>query len=165
MINNRPVLAIPKTRLEVFTDVLSILMLLGNFVYLFMAWLSLPDRIPTHFNGLGEVDGWGGKGNIWVLEGIAIVLWISFTFLEKYPHVYNYIFLTEENVERQYKNARLMLNVLKTTLTFTFVFLSWQLIHSVKQNESSIGIGSFVLLLLMIFGLIGFFLFRSYRLR
>jgi uncharacterized membrane protein len=165
MLNDRPVLEIPKTRLEVFFNVLSLLMLCGNFVYIFMAWTSLPDRIPTHFNGLGEVDGWGGKGNIWVLEVIAIVLWGGLTTLEKYPHVYNYIFLTEENMARQYENARIMVNVLKTTLTFTFVLISWELIQSVKENESSLEIWTLPLLLVMIFGVIGFFIFRSYRLR
>ncbi len=147
MINHRPVLAIPKTRLEVFLNVLSFMMLLGNLVYLFIAWTSLPDRIPIHFNGHGEVDGWGGKGSIWVLEGIAIVLWIGFTFLEKYPHVYNYIFLTQENVERQYKNARQMLNMLKTVLTFTLTILSVKIVQAVNGTNTSIGIWIFPMII------------------
>src|SRR5690625_7494445 len=75
-------------------------------VYLLFVWQSLPSEVPAHYNALGEVDRWGSKWEMLILPIIATVLWIGMTILEKYPHVYNYINLTEDNVRNQYLNVR-----------------------------------------------------------
>jgi uncharacterized membrane protein len=86
-------------------------------LYLLMEWSSLPNRVPMHYDFFGEVDKWGSKGIIFLHPIIGAVLWIGPTILEKFPHVYNYIVdLTEENIERQYKNGRIMINVIKNEI-------------------------------------------------
>ena len=34
----------------------------------------LPERIPVHFNSVGEPDGWGGKGMIFMLSALGVVV-------------------------------------------------------------------------------------------
>ena len=40
------------------------------FAYAAYLFPSLPYRIPTHFNALGEVDAWGHKSTIFLLPSI-----------------------------------------------------------------------------------------------
>ena len=36
----------------------------------------LPERIATHFNGEGMANGFGAKSTLWVLVGIAVLLYL-----------------------------------------------------------------------------------------
>lgn len=42
-------------------EVVTALMLVASIVITVIAYSNLPETIPTHYNLLGEVDGWGGK--------------------------------------------------------------------------------------------------------
>jgi uncharacterized membrane protein len=57
---NRPNLSIPKTKMEVSHEIISVVAILASIVYLWMEWPKLPAIVPIHFNGCGEVDGGGG---------------------------------------------------------------------------------------------------------
>lgn len=58
---------LPNTRFHKIMNLFSLLLLLGMFLYTAIKWPSLPQTIATHFNFMGEADGWGGKGNIWLM--------------------------------------------------------------------------------------------------
>lgn len=47
------------------------------------AWLypSLPDRIPTHWNIRGEVDGYGGKWTLFMFPIMMVLMLLLFYFL------------------------------------------------------------------------------------
>ena len=47
------------------------------------AWLypSLPDRIPTHWNIEGKVDGYGGKWSLFAFPGMMVGMLVLFYFL------------------------------------------------------------------------------------
>ena len=64
MKKNQPVLHLPKTGLEKILDIVSLLLIIINFGYLISVWDALPEQVPIHFNGKGEVDGWGGRAVI-----------------------------------------------------------------------------------------------------
>ncbi|KOY17387.1 hypothetical protein AMS66_06295 [Paenibacillus xylanivorans] len=49
------------------------------------------------------------------------------TLLEK--NMYNYLNLNMENAERQYKNARLMINLMKTEISIFFIYISWMIME------------------------------------
>lgn len=36
-------------------------------ILLFAFWKTIPAQIPTHYNGAGEIDSWGGKGTLFML--------------------------------------------------------------------------------------------------
>src|SRR5689334_19196218 len=75
---------------------------------------SLPEIIPTHFNGAGEVDDYGSKNMILILPVIATILFAGLTFLNKFPHLFNYpTEITGENAEKQYRSATRLMRCLK----------------------------------------------------
>ncbi|MGP4081206.1 DUF1648 domain-containing protein [Pseudalkalibacillus sp. R45] len=133
-------------------------------MYLVMQWSSIPNKVPVHFNFAGEPDNWGHKGLIWLLLFIGISMWIGLTFLEKYPHVYNYITLTEENIEKQYKNASMMINVIKNELLILFVLLTWRTVQVAKGSHENLPGWDLPVILGILFITLAFFINRSFRL-
>jgi uncharacterized membrane protein len=162
---NRPKIKIPRTFLENILDVAAIILFIAGAVNLIMQWSSIPGTVPIHFNGAGEPDGWGSKVNLWILLVIGSMMWVLLTVLEKFPHVYNYLFLTEENAERQYKNARLMLNVIKNEILFFFVYMSWVSTEVAKGENDGLGLWILPIFIITITGTIAFFIVRSIKLK
>ncbi|MBY6037248.1 DUF1648 domain-containing protein [Fictibacillus nanhaiensis] len=162
---NRPKLRIPKTILERAFDLLSVVFFIGSVGYLMLQWMSIPETVPIHFNAAGEPDEWGNKNNLWILLVIGSLMWILLSILEKFPHVYNYLFLTEENVERQYKNARLMLNVIKNEILIFFTYMSWVSTRVAMGDADGIGLWILPALIIVITGSIVFFIVRSIKLK
>lgn len=61
----------------------SVLLTTLSFVYASIEYSDLPNQIPTHFNGSGEIDGHGDKSTIWYLIGLFTTLTIGLFFLAK----------------------------------------------------------------------------------
>ena len=60
-------------------------LMLLDIVLVALAWYlalsnypNLPDKIPTHFGASGIVDGWGGKGMIFLEPGVQIGIFLLF---------------------------------------------------------------------------------------
>ncbi|KEO82015.1 hypothetical protein EL26_17755 [Tumebacillus flagellatus] len=128
--NNRPVLHIPKTALEKWHDWISVLLLLAAMGYLAFVGPQLPEIIPTHVNGSGDVNGWGNKWVLLLMPLLSIVLFIGFTVLSKFPHTFNYRqAITEENAFRQYRMGRLVLSWVKLFTVVLFTGIEWFMIQ------------------------------------
>jgi uncharacterized membrane protein len=164
-IKNRPKIKIPTKPWQTFITVFSLLLLLGNLAYIIIEWPNLPEKIPGHFNAAGDVDRWGGKGELLLLPAIGLVLWLGSTVLEKYPHVYNYINLTEENAEKQYRYAVTLLSFQKMIISAFFVYISVQSIQIAGGQKTSLDTWSMPLFLFLVFGSIVFYLYKVLRLK
>lgn len=88
--NSRPVLTIPRTKTEWLWDIIGGGLFLATLVFFALSWGDLPERVPGHINAAGEVDRWGGKGEIFILPIVSVCIWVSMTILERFPHVHNY---------------------------------------------------------------------------
>lgn len=159
----QPKIEVPGSAFEKLLNAIAVLSYIGMVVYLFVQYGDLPDQVPVHYNGAGEVDRWGGRGQLFLLPFIGAGLWIGMTVIEKYPHTYNYVNLTEENAEVQYKNGRRMVNVLKNEILILFSFINIQNIRVATGTAE--GLGAFFLpaFLLIVFGSVLFFISRMLR--
>lgn len=162
---NRPKLKMPRTFLENILDITAIVLFIASSANLIMQWSSMPRTVPTHFNGTGEPDGWGSKNHLWILLIVGFMMWVLLTILEKFPHVYNYLFLTDENVDRQYKNARLMLNVIKNEVLFFFVYMSWISGEIANGKNESLSMWDLPIFIIILTASIAFFIVRSIKLK
>ncbi|WP_163102319.1 DUF1648 domain-containing protein [Peribacillus alkalitolerans] len=159
----KPVLKIPKTKIEMLFDGLGIIAFLGSAVYVAQHWMGFPDIIPTHFGANGKPDDWGSKHTIWILTAIGMLIWVGLSILERFPHTYNYMNLTPENIENQYKIGRLLVNSLKNGMIFLFSYIQWKIIQVIEG--SAVGLGSWFLpiLLLITFGTVFGFIVYSIK--
>ncbi|QPQ28961.1 DUF1648 domain-containing protein [Lysinibacillus sp. JNUCC 51] len=125
----RPMLKLPKTKYEKIWDYFGGGLFVLSILYIFVMWGKLPEEIPGHFNGAGEVDRWGSK-----------MLWILLVLLEKAPHMHNYpARLNESNVEAFYLNSRKGLNEIKNLCLILFAAISFQMIRIALGKAENIG--------------------------
>ncbi|WP_432362617.1 DUF1648 domain-containing protein [Sporosarcina sp. UB5] len=161
--NNKPVLDIPKSSFEKTLDIITALIFLAGIIYTIVIWGQLPDQVPAHYNAAGDVDRWGSKWELILLPIIAALLAVFLTFLEKHPEWHNYIKLNENNIEFQYKNSRMLLNVLKNECVLLFTFLTYKTEQVALGNIDSLGITFLPIFLVILFGSMAFFIVRSLR--
>lgn len=159
----QPAMKIPKSLFAKFLDWLTIFVFAAVVIYLITQFSSLPDRVPGHYDGEGNVDRWGSKMELWILPGVAVLLWIPMTVLERYPHLFNYLNLREDNIEAQYRNGQLMINVLKNESVLLFSFLIFQGIRVATGAAEGLGIFFMPIFLVVIFGSMIIFLIRMLR--
>lgn len=164
MQTEKPELDIEKLAVAKVFDVLVVALFAAALVYLIVQWNQLPDEIPAHFGGDGEVDRYGSRAELLLLPVIGLIMWVGMSVLEKYPHTYNYINLRPDNKEIQYRYGILFMNVIKNLSTLLFVFLIWQMTDIAMARIDSLNMPIFITLLVLLFGSIGFYLYKVMKL-
>ena len=106
-------------------EVISLLVMIGTTFYLIVGWNSFPDRIPVHYNAAGEIDRWGGKGELIFLFVMTSILYIGITLIQRFPQIWNTgVQVTQENRERVYRILMYMLETLKLLMVAGLTFLT-----------------------------------------
>jgi uncharacterized membrane protein len=100
-----------KNKFNIFVEIVCLILLIGVLIFLFLNWNSIPDRIPGHYNAMGEIDRIGSKKELLVLPIIGWLMYLGMTVVEKYPQIWNTgVTVTEENKERVYRVLKNMLS-------------------------------------------------------
>lgn len=146
---------------DIVLESLTLFMMAGSAVYLFVIWSSVPDKLPMHYNFAGEIDRWGGKGELFILILFNWILYLVATGVEKVPQIWNTgVKVTEENQYRIYRTLKYMIKTLKLIIVFIFTFL---ILTTVAQRNLP---GWFTLVsLVLVFGDLAFWGFRLYQKR
>lgn len=162
--NERPKIKLELTTFDKTLEILGWICIFAIWVLTFTNYTNLPDTIPIHYNGAGQADGFGGKGNILTLPLIATVLFIGLTILNKFPHVFNYpIDITPDNAFRQYKNATRLIRYLKFIIVVIFGLIALQTIRNVNGQTNGLGVWFLPLALVLIFIPLTYFLIKSFK--
>lgn len=150
---------IKRSKYDVTINLICLLLLSGIVVYLLLNWNNIPDKIPGHYNAMGQVDRWGNKGELLVLPIIGWIMYIGITVLEHFPQVWNTgVTVTEENKARIYPILKNMIGTTKLLVVGVFVFLA---INSALAK--SLPIWFFSIFLVLMFGSIIFFVVKLTR--
>ncbi|MBC3787998.1 DUF1648 domain-containing protein [Spirosoma utsteinense] len=100
---------------------LFLIVMWGLTLYIF---LKLPDRIPIHFNAIGQADSYGDKATFVMLPLLATALYMGITKTNEYPHIFNYVTqITESNAQAQYTLATRLLRFIKLSVLLVFSVL------------------------------------------
>lgn len=162
--NKRPKLKITFTPFEIIIQGISVLGIVIIVLTLFIFWSHIPDRIPTHFGQSGKADAWGGKGSLLLLPVFASIIYIILLVAESFPHTYNYLCkITEQNAEFQYRNARMLIGCMKLIIIYLLVYIEWKLVQVALNKAEGLGIGFLPVFIIILFGTIGFFIFRMLK--
>lgn len=101
-----------------------IIIVLLPFIYLAYIWTDLPDVVPVHWNGAGEIDGYGNKKQLimipFFLPVLVYVLMLATPYLD---------------TKNQIKNMGDKFNRIKWSLTTIMSVLAIYIIHSSKTAE------------------------------
>ena len=147
----RPVLQIPKTRLQTVANCIGYGLFVGSIIYVLIKLQSLPPQVPIHFNALGEEDGWGSKNVLLIFPFIALFLWLALEALEKNPHVHNYpSHINEANVQQFYSISIRTTNLMKNGILIFFSLLQLDIVFSAQQQSFTLGILLMIVLSIVI---------------
>lgn len=104
----------------------------------------LPDRIPTHFDWTGHVDGWGSPSFLVFVPFVALILYMLITIVARYPALTHYaVEVTPENRSRLEHLALGMMAWLKVEMVGIFACLqiTWlQAAHHPGDVVSLLGV-------------------------
>lgn len=102
-----------------------ILIALIPFVYLVFIWNNLPETVPMHWNGKGEIDRYGSKNELWgltaMLSGLGYFLFLIIPKIDPKGKL--------DKMGNKLNNLRLMMALFMSAL-------SMFIIYSVQQVES-----------------------------
>ena len=113
-------------------------------LYLLFLWGDLPDKIPTHFNALGQADKWGSKPELLILPAVQLVLSAFLTIVQSKPQWWNLPHVENEVTQERIESMGLaMILFAKSVIMIDFSYL---LYCSVNGASSALG----VLLLLFV---------------
>lgn len=126
----RPKIKILKTKSEWIWDIIGYTFYLCSLIFLIFNLNGLPDEVPAHYNGLGEVDRWGSKMELFILPIVGAFIALLMQLLEKFPESHNYPErLSKENAKEFYLISRKLVNQLKN---ICLIILALILIESVS---------------------------------
>ncbi|MGR3762922.1 DUF1648 domain-containing protein [Rossellomorea sp. NS-SX7] len=124
---NRPKIELSKTKIEWIWDIIGYSIYLGSILFLIYKWNEIPDKVPAHFNALGEVDRWGSKMELLILPVIGAFVAVLMQVIEKFPETHNHpARLNEENAEQFYLLSRKMINSSKNICLLIFSLIVFE---------------------------------------
>lgn len=144
------------TKLQIVIEIVTILVLVGMYVFLFLTWDSLPDKIPGHYDAAGVVNRWGSKNELIALPVITTVLYLLLSAVLMFPILWSLPGkVTEDNIYSMYSNVRYLLIFMKLEIVIMFTYILYN--DTKAQNLSPFYLP---LVLILIFGTIGVFMAR-----
>ena len=142
MSNNRPKFKIPFQTIDIAIELVSVSLLLLIWAQAILEYSSLPDTIATHFNGSGKADDFGSKLTIWLIPSIATVMYVGLFYLNRFPHLHNYMVnITEDNAFKQYQFSTRVLRIVNLLCVVLMAYISYHIIIGAKTGSTSLGIG------------------------
>lgn len=147
-------------------NLVSLFAIASNFSLLLILWNDLPERVPIHFGITGVADRWGSKQHLILLPLIALGIYIVLTIALRLGNPGNsLIAITPENAERQKVLMTRMIAWIQAETLWLFTLVEWQSIRVAMGRANGLG-GQFLpIVLVVIFGTIGYYIWRSYQLR
>jgi uncharacterized membrane protein len=163
-VEERPKIKLELTAADKIFEIIGWLLIIVIWGLTIANYSNLPETIPTHYNGAGQADGFGGKATILTLPIIATILFIGLTVLNQFPHVFNYpTNITQDNAFRQYTNATRLIRYLKLVVVFIFVLIVYKTIQHANGKADGLGVWFLPLTMGLIFIPLIYFVSKSFK--
>ena len=163
-VEERPKIKLELTAADKIFEIIGWLLIIVIWGLTIANYSNLPETIPTHYNGAGQADGFGGKATILTLPIIATILFIGLTVLNQFPHVFNYpTNITQDNAFRQYTNATRLIRYLKLVVVFIFVLIVYKTIQHANGKADGLGVWFLPMTMGLIFIPLIYFVIKSFK--
>lgn len=156
-----------RTRCDWTLEAVSLLCLAWAFVPLFFyGGIGEDVRVPTHYDALGRVDGYGNRSDLWTPALVAAVFYVILTVIERFYRSFNFpVRVTENNAEALY---RLGVRLVRSLKPLSIVIMAYMNTSSlVVAMGWGAGLNGLVMAVLVIamFALIAYFMAKMYKQR
>lgn len=106
-------------------------------LYLVMHYNELPDSIPQHFNAVGEIDAWTGKGSLLFLVIFAFFIYVLMSVVQHFPTIWNVpVEVNERNCTLIYQTLKTMLLYCKFFVVAMFAYITYCTMHAISLGSS-----------------------------
>jgi hypothetical protein len=86
-----------------------------------------------------DISGWSKTTMLAVVSGVPLVIYVGATLLSRFPQFMNYpVRITEENADREYRNAASMVRYVKAEVMIIMLFVAWTAIQMGLGNTTSL---------------------------
>ena len=72
---------------QIILEALCLVLLIAGLTLTAIKYPALPSQIPNHFDAAGNVTDYSGKGSVWILEGVNILMYAMMTVFIFIPAV------------------------------------------------------------------------------
>ncbi len=158
---------VPRGPLERPLLLLAIAGVVIAFAWVAASWPRLPATLPTHFAADGRPDGWGARATLWLLPGLALLVFGVLTLAARAsPAGYNYPFrLTAANARRQASLARELLAWLRAAIVWVFALVAIGTTAAARREGGGLGAWFLPLTLALVWGPVLAYFARAARAR
>lgn len=140
-------------------EIITVVILVASIVYVAIRYSQIPVKIPTHFDLVGNPDGWGKKSSIFLIVGANVFLYIFMSICTFFPKMWNLpVKITEENQNRIYSYALDMLLVMKFIIVVSFTYMT-----VCSMEGMPLGIWFTIIMLGAVFGSLIFYIIKMVR--
>ncbi len=123
----------------------------------------LPERIPTHFNEAGVANGFGARSTLWLLVGIALLLYLTLSAINFVPRIVNVRRpLAPEREKVVLAETMAMVGWIKAEVCWMFAYLCLAMVRNGMGLQVGLGIWFLPVTLLAVFGTCAFYLVRIF---
>jgi uncharacterized membrane protein len=124
----------------------------------------LPERIATHFNGAGAANGFGARSTLWLLVGIAFLLYAALSAISFLSRVVNLKRpLAPEREKVVLAEAMGMVGWIKAELCWMFAYLCLAMVRNGMGLQVGIGAWFLPVTMVVVLGTCGFYLVEVFR--
>ena len=121
----------------------------------------LPERIATHFNGAGVANGFGARSTLWVLVGIAVLLYAMLSVINWVPRIVSLKRpLAPELESRVLAESMAMVGWVKAAICWMFAYICLAMVRNGMGLQVGLGTWFIPVTLVVVFGTCVFYLTR-----
>jgi uncharacterized membrane protein len=123
----------------------------------------LPERIATHFNEAGVANGLGARSTLWVLVGIAVLLYSTLSAISFVPRVVNLKRpLAPERERVVLAESMEMVGWIKAEVCWMFAYLCLAMVRNGMGLQAGLGWWFLPITLVVVLGTCAFYLVRIF---
>ncbi len=123
----------------------------------------LPERIATHFNEAGVANGFGARSTLWVLVGVAVLLYATLSAISIVPRVVNLKRpLAPEREKVVLAESMAMVGWIKAVVCWMFAYICLAMVRNGMGLQAGLGTWFLPVTLVAVFGTCVFYLMRIF---
>jgi len=124
----------------------------------------LPDRIPVHFDGAGNANGWGPPSMLILLPVVAVGIYLLITVISLLPTgIKSAVKLTAESRAKIDALTHRMLAWIKAEMVGLFLCIQWFMIEGIREGSNKIPAIPPPVFLVLIFATVAWHLVAVFR--
>lgn len=118
---------------------LALAVLLAATVYVFVVWKRLPERIPSHYNAMGQPAAYGPRSGILFLPTVAWFLFILISAVACFPSAWNTVSgIRRENIPAALRLSKILIGTTRLGLSLSFAWMILCTARSVPMGAAAL---------------------------